>query len=91
MDFDAAQNRTFMLDDNNQTGQVFGTYISAHNLTFLKVLLAGHLAPRDQPVATLAMLRRFIRPGGWENDQTARSTVDSKLHASFEESWPLKR
>lgn len=84
VNFDAAQNRTFRVDDDNPTSQVVGTYISANKLTFLKVLLAGHLAPRDQPKATLAMLRRFIQPGGWNHDRSARTSLDSELHAPFQ-------
>ena len=30
-------------------------------LTFLRVLNAGHLAPRDQPGAMLEMIKRFVR------------------------------
>jgi len=60
--FNAADNATFYDDD----GAPAGSYISAHNFTFLKLNDAGHLAPHDQPEATLAMLRRFLSPGSWD-------------------------
>lgn len=70
--FNAAPNCTFTVD-----GTDAGSYVSAQNLTFLKLNDAGHLSPHDQPEATLAMVRRFIRPGSWDDLLDAHATVVS--------------
>jgi len=42
------------------SGTTAGTAKSALNLTFLKVLNAGHMVPMDQPKNALDMLKRFL-------------------------------
>lgn len=46
--------------ENNSSGIVMGYSKSYKNLTFIKLLNAGHMAPEDQPQNTLNMLESFI-------------------------------
>jgi carboxypeptidase C (cathepsin A) len=45
-------------------GATAGTVQSSHNLTFLRVMDAGHMVPRDQPANALAMVKAFTS-GVW--------------------------
>lgn len=72
--YNAAENKTFVTKEGN----VVGTYLSASNLTFLKVQGAGHLAPHDQPETTLAMLQRFIAGGSWDEYEEEASLLQPK-------------
>ena len=44
-----------------ETGEPYGTLRSSNGLSFLQVFEAGHMVPRDQPAAALAMLNAFIK------------------------------
>ena len=41
-------------------GKEAGLKQSSHNFTFLRVYDAGHMVPRDQPEAALAMVNAFL-------------------------------
>ena len=45
--------------------EIAGYNITAHGLTFLKVLNAGHMVPMDQPENALAMIQQFTVNGGF--------------------------
>ncbi|KAL1523449.1 hypothetical protein AB1Y20_018389 [Prymnesium parvum] len=51
-----SKNSTFTVD-----GKPAGSFKSYRGLTFMKLTDAGHLAPMDQPAATLEMVAKFIR------------------------------
>ena len=55
--FAAAKNTTWV----NRDGDVAGSYRSAEGLTFLKVLNAGHMVPRDQPANAMDMVRDHFK------------------------------
>ncbi len=55
-DFAKAVNTTW----TTEAGDEAGSYRTAKGLTFLKVKDAGHMAPRDQPYATLDMVRKHL-------------------------------
>merc|ERR1712129_133613 len=56
-DFKSATNATW----NGPGGNAAGYLKSAKNLSFLKVLNAGHLSPMDQPANTLQMVQEFTK------------------------------
>ncbi len=57
LDFSRAEQRVW----HTSTGSVGGLVRSAGNLTFAVIVAAGHLVPMNQPVASLDMVRDFIR------------------------------
>lgn len=54
--FTSAENTTWV----TASGEEAGTFISADGFTFLKVLNAGHMVPRDQPQNSLDMVLKHI-------------------------------
>jgi len=65
--FNEKKERDFVYRDSGGDGVVGGVGRDVKldedtgRLTFLRVYNAGHLAPRDQPVAMLEMINRFVR------------------------------
>ena len=53
---------------NNVPGRPDGFIKSHENLSFLKILEAGHMVPMDQPAVALAMIRTLVyETGGSKN------------------------
>ena len=59
-EWNAQKNTTWTVQD-----ELAGFYQSYANLTFLQILGAGHLAPMDEPVNALEMIRRLTSGNGW--------------------------
>lgn len=47
----------------NQDGEIMGYVTNYKNLTYVKVLSAGHMIPEDQPANSLEIIDRFIQHG----------------------------
>lgn len=63
---------------------VAGRVRSAGGLTFVQIFNAGHMVPRDQPEAALAMVREFISPSSkW------RQFLPAETLAREDVSWML--
>ena len=65
--FNEAPTLSFVLPDGTVAGEGKVAQMSATKgrLTFLRLYEAGHLAPMDQPQATLYMLNKFVTNGKW--------------------------
>ena len=63
--FNEAETSQFVLSSGKVAGE--GKFAKGSEgggrLSFLRIFEAGHLAPKDQPAATLEMINRFVATG----------------------------
>ena len=62
-------------------------YIKTHeNLSFLKVIEAGHMVPMDQPAVSLAMLRTLVYQTGGTQKNGFLTSVQNLAQSSYDSS-----
>lgn len=54
-------NQAYEQIESNSSGKLMGYSKNYKNLTFIKLLNAGHMAPEDQPQNTLNMVESFVK------------------------------
>ena len=62
-------------------------YIKTHeNLSFLKVIEAGHMVPMDQPAVSLAMIRTLVYQTGGTQKNGFLTSVQNLAQSSYDSS-----